>query len=42
MKLLLDIHIFLWFISGNAKLTNYSKELIENTDNKRFLSIASL
>lgn len=42
MKLLLDTHIFLWFISGSTKLTNYSKDLIENTDNQRFLSLASL
>ena len=42
MKLLLDTHTFLWFINGDSKLSNYVKQLIENKENKRFLSIASL
>ena len=42
MRLLLDTHAFLWFIGANPKLNNHVKQLIENTDNERFLSIASL
>lgn len=42
MKLLLDTHAFLWFISGSDKLSVHAKELIENTGNERYLSVASL
>jgi len=42
MRLLLDTHTFLWFITGNNKLADYSKNLIEDTSNNRFLSLASL
>ncbi len=42
MKLLLDTHAFLWFIAGNPKLSNPARKLIENLENKKFLSIASL
>ncbi len=42
MRLLLDTHTFLWFINGSPEISNYSRDLIENTTNERFLSIASL
>ncbi len=42
MKLLLDTHIFLWFIDGSSKLSQNARTLIENQINERFLSIASL
>lgn len=42
MKLLLDTHTFLWFISGNPKLSAHSRQLIENIENERWVSIASL
>lgn len=42
MKLLLDMHTFIWFIEGNEKLSTEIKKLIESTNNQRFLSIASL
>ena len=42
MKLLLDTHTFLWFISGSPRLNHFSRDLIENIENKRYLSIASL
>ena len=42
MRLLLDTHTFLWFIGGNVNLSNKARQLIENRDNQRFLSIASL
>jgi PIN domain nuclease of toxin-antitoxin system len=42
MKLLLDTHAFLWFIEGNYILTQKARQAIENENNQRFLSIASL
>ena len=41
MKLLLDTHTFLWFIEGNSTLSEVAKNLIENTNNYKFISIAS-
>ena len=42
MRILLDTHIFLWFIAGDPKLDGYSRELIENPENERYLSIGSV
>ncbi|MEA5535397.1 type II toxin-antitoxin system VapC family toxin [Crocosphaera sp. XPORK-15E] len=42
MKLLLDTHTFLWFIDGSSNLSQTARQLIENEDNQRFVSIASL
>lgn len=42
MKLLLDTHTFLWFIAGSLNLSNTARTLIEDQENQRFLSIASL
>ncbi|MDZ7696137.1 MAG: type II toxin-antitoxin system VapC family toxin [Deltaproteobacteria bacterium] len=42
MRLLLDTHTFIWFIGGDSKLSAYARQLIENTENERLLSIASL
>lgn len=42
MRLLLDTHIFLWFISGDATLNEQSRTLIQDADNERYLSIASI
>lgn len=42
MKLLLDTHTFLWFISANPKLNDKARQLIEDLSNERLLSIASL
>ncbi len=42
MNLLLDTHAFIWYIEGNDKLSSTSLDLIEDTDNNIFLSIASL
>ncbi len=42
MKLLLDTHSFLWFISGSANLSSTARSLIENASNRPFLSVASL
>lgn len=42
MKLLLDTHSFLWFIDGNCNLSDAARLLIEEPENQRFLSTASL
>jgi PIN domain nuclease of toxin-antitoxin system len=42
MRLLLDTHTFLWFIGGNINLSDSSRKLIEDRENRRFLSVASL
>jgi PIN domain nuclease of toxin-antitoxin system len=42
MRLLLDTHTFLWFIGGNINLSDSSRKLIEDRENQRFLSVASL
>lgn len=42
MKLLLDTHIFLWFIMGSPHLTEVARSLIEDESNRKFISVASL
>lgn len=42
MRFLLDTQAFLWFILDNPKLSNAAKMLIENPDNSRLLSMASI
>lgn len=42
MRVLLDTHAFLWFISGDAKLSPQARETIEAATTQRYLSIASL
>ncbi len=42
MRLLLDTHTFIWFIAGNPELSDLAKSLIEEPENERLLSIASL
>ncbi|MEL6438848.1 MAG: type II toxin-antitoxin system VapC family toxin [Cyanobacteria bacterium J06621_8] len=42
MNLLLDTHIFLWFINDNPRLSDRITDLIENENNVCHLSIASL
>jgi PIN domain nuclease of toxin-antitoxin system len=42
MKLLLDTHIFLWFISGNTQLSNEVRDAIRNSDNEVYLSPISV
>ena len=42
MKLLLDTHIFLWFIMGSLTLSTPARDLIEDEANEKFLSVASL
>lgn len=42
MRVLLDTHAFLWFISGDAKLSSQARETIEAATTQRYLSIANL
>jgi len=42
MRLLLDTHIFLWFISGDKRLPKSIQESIQNFDNEIYLSVVSL
>lgn len=42
MKLLLDTHVFLWFISGDSRLDRDKIQLIRNPDNTVYLSVVSL
>lgn len=42
MDLLLDTNVFIWFINGDKNLSQKSKSLIQDINNKCFLSIASL
>jgi PIN domain nuclease of toxin-antitoxin system len=42
MRLLLDTHVLLWARNRPAMLSSRAREAIENPENQRFVSIASL
>ncbi len=42
MKLLLDTHIFLWFINGDKRLSDDMQQGIRDPDNEVYLSVVSL
>lgn len=42
MRLLLDTHIFLWFISGDQRLSSSALSAIRDPTNAVFLSVASV
>ena len=42
MNFLLDTHTFLWFAAGDTSLSKRARVLIENKENRAFLSAASL
>jgi PIN domain nuclease of toxin-antitoxin system len=42
MNLLLDTHTFLWFINGDANLSEAARKAIEDVGNTSFLSVGSL
>ena len=42
MNLLLDTHIFLWFISGDARLLGSLRQIIRNPENNVYLSVVSI
>jgi len=41
MQILLDTHTFLWYILANPQLSARAKELIQDFENEKLLSIAS-
>ena len=42
MNYLLDTHTIIWFLNGDDKLSIKSKEIIENQENSKFVSIATI
>lgn len=42
MKFLLDTHVFLWFIGGNAKLPTEWRDTIRQPQHEVYLSVVSL
>ena len=42
MRLLLDTHTLIWFFAGNSQLSNNARILIEDEDNNKLISIASI
>lgn len=42
MKLLLDTHVFLWYITADARLSAFFRDAIREPNNEVFLSVASL
>lgn len=42
MKLLLDTHSLLWFLSGDSKLSQLARNSIEDNSNEKFVSAGSL
>lgn len=42
MRYLLDTHSLIWFFAGDLKLSEKAKELIENEDNIKYISLASV
>lgn len=42
MRILLDTHIFLWFISGDAQLSTDVRDAIRDPDNEVYLSVVSV
>jgi len=42
MNILIDTHTFLWFISGNQKISDTARKIIEKPENQPLISVASL
>ncbi len=42
MQLLLDTHALIWFFSGSERLSNTARTLIEDIDNIKYVSVASV
>ncbi|HYI10503.1 MAG TPA: type II toxin-antitoxin system VapC family toxin [Thermoanaerobaculia bacterium] len=42
MKLLLDTHAFLWYITNNPKLPRYAYDAIRDKSNEAFLRVVSV
>ena len=42
MNLILDTHVFLWYLQDDANLKPAIVDILESTENSLYLSIASL
>jgi PIN domain nuclease of toxin-antitoxin system len=42
MKIILDTRVFLWFISGDNRLSTEVRDSICNLDNQIYLSVVSM
>ena len=42
MRLLLDTHTFIWYVTDNPRLSPHVKLLIEDENNEKLVSIASI
>ena len=41
-QFLLDTHALIWFLEGDSQLSTSAKNIILDTDNELFVSVASL
>ena len=42
MRILLDTHTLIWFFAGDSQLSSVARILIEDEDNNKLVSIASI
>lgn len=42
MRILLDTHTLIWFFAGDSKISSVARILIEDEDNNKLVSIASI
>jgi PIN domain nuclease of toxin-antitoxin system len=42
MRLLLDTHIFIWYLDGNQRLSSGARDSIRNPNNEIYLSVVSV
>jgi len=42
MRVLLDTHTLIWFFAGNSQLSSMARILIEDEDNNKLVSVASI
>lgn len=42
MKFILDTHALIWFFSGNSNLSNTGRELMEDPNHEKLISLASV
>ena len=42
MRYLLDTHVFLWYFDGSDKLSETAKNILDDADIQKYISVASL
>lgn len=42
MKILLDTHSLIWFFSGHQSLSHTARQLMENIEHQKFISLATV